>query len=53
MTAHAEAAIRAAKNMKSWGRHMTFAFCKKRGVPLSLLTLARVLEAAQKCEKEI
>ncbi len=40
-------AIRAAKNLKSWGRYATIRYLEKKGVPMSLFTLARVLEASK------
>lgn len=48
---HAIAALTAAKNFKNWGRIAALRYCEKRGVPMSLLTLARVLEAAKEVEK--
>lgn len=42
---HAIHALRAAKYWRQWGRFAAIQYCRKRGVPLSLLTLARVLEA--------
>lgn len=37
-------AMRAAKHFNRWGRWATIQYCRKRGVPLHLLTLARILE---------
>jgi hypothetical protein len=45
MSVQAQEAIRAAKNFRRWGRAMAFAFCRNRGVPMRLVTLARQLEA--------
>lgn len=42
---HALHAIRAAKNFRKWGRKNAFAYCRNRGVPFHLLTLARQMEA--------
>lgn len=42
---HAAAAIRAARNRRSWGRYMIQGFLRKRGVPFSLYRLACQLEA--------
>lgn len=47
MHPHASAAIRAAQNVRKWGWFATIRFLRRRGVPLSLFTLARVLENAQ------
>lgn len=44
----AAAAIRAARNVRSWGTWAAYRYCQKRGVPLRLLTLARLLEAAKR-----
>ena len=44
---HAIFAVKAAKNYKNWGRFATLRYCEKRGVPMGLLTLARVLEATK------
>lgn len=44
---HAIAAVNAAKNFKNWGRYAALRYCEKRGVPLRLLTLARVLQTAK------
>lgn len=46
MHSHAYHAIRAAKNLRNWGRWATQAYCVKHGVPARLYTLARQLEAA-------
>lgn len=48
MHPHAQIAIRAAKNYRSWGRYAAVTYCRKRGVPIALLTLARVLETARR-----
>lgn len=45
---HAQAAITAAQNHHKWGRWTTLRYLARRGVPLSLFTLARVLEAARR-----
>lgn len=47
MHPHAHHAIRAAKNINSWGRINATAYCRNRGVPLRLFYLARQLEAAK------
>lgn len=49
MTMHPQAyhAIRAAKNLRVWGRYATRRYLEKNNVPMSLYTLARVLEAAE------
>ena len=46
MHPHAFHAIRAAQHLKQWGRYAAMRYCQLRGVPLSLLTLARVLEGS-------
>lgn len=43
---HAIHALRAAKYWRQWGRYAAVQYCRRRGVPLSLVTLARVLEGA-------
>jgi hypothetical protein len=47
MNLHPQAhhAVRAAKNVKSWGRFAARRYCERRGVPLGLYRLARQLEA--------
>jgi hypothetical protein len=45
---HAAAALTAARNWKAWGRYAATAYAIKRGCPLSLLRLARQLEALAK-----
>jgi hypothetical protein len=40
-------AIKAAKGFKTWGRYAAMRYCKKNNLPLSLVTLARVLENAK------
>ena len=47
MTTQAEHAIRAARCVKLWGRDAAMRYCRNRGVPVRLFTLARQLEAAQ------
>jgi len=44
----ATAAARAARNYHRWGRLPTLQFCRSRGVPVSLLKLARVLACAER-----
>ena len=39
-------AIRAAANWRIWGRRAAVMYCRNRGVPLSLLRLARQLQVA-------
>lgn len=39
--------IKAAKGFKTWGRYAAIQYCKKNKLPLSLVTLARVLENAK------
>lgn len=46
MHPHAEGAIRAARNLHKWGTYATLRFLRKRNIPFSLFTTARVLEAA-------
>lgn len=41
-------AIRAAKLYPTIGRYAALRYCQKRGVPVRLYYLARLLEAAQK-----
>ncbi len=45
---HAQAAARAARNWHIWGRYAAGRYAAKRGVPLSILTLARVLANAER-----
>lgn len=49
-TIHPQAfhAIRAARNVRSWGTWATYRYCQRRDVPIRLLTLARLLENAQR-----
>ena len=42
----AHAAIIASCNWKIWGRDAAVRYCRNRGVPLSLLRLARQLQVA-------
>jgi hypothetical protein len=51
MHPHAIAAISAARNWSSWGYWASMTYCSKRGVPLRLVTLARILEAAKQYER--
>lgn len=46
MHPHAYHSIRAARLYPTIGRWAAMRYCQLRGVPLSLLTLARVLEAS-------
>jgi hypothetical protein len=39
--------IKAAKGFKTWGRWAAMRYCEKNNLPLSLVTLARVLENAK------
>lgn len=48
ITPTAADAIRAARNIRSWGTWAAYRYCQKRGVPIRLLTLARLLENAQR-----
>lgn len=41
----AQHAIRAAQNWKTWGRYAATRYCEKRSIPLTLVRLARQLEA--------
>lgn len=43
---HAAHAIRAAANYDVWGSYATMRYCRRHGVPLSLLTTARILRTA-------
>lgn len=43
----AQHAIKAAQNSNIWGRFMAQRYCEKRNVPLSLLRLAKQLEASK------
>lgn len=43
----AQIAIRAAKNWHNWGGVNAILFCRKRGVPVRLLALARFLEGVK------
>lgn len=40
--------IKAAKGFKQWGRYAAMRYVQKNNLPLSLVTLARVLEAAKR-----
>jgi|LakMenEpi03Aug12_release.lakeMendotaPanAssembly.Ray.scaffolds.fasta_scaffold87105_3 hypothetical protein len=42
------AAARAGRNYRRWGRLPTLQFCRSRGVPVALLTLARQLAHAER-----
>lgn len=41
---HAIAAVRAAQNWHTWGRVAALRYAQRRGVPVALLGLARLLE---------
>ena len=43
---HAFHAIKAASLLPTIGRYAAMRYCQKRGVPLCLFTLARILRAA-------
>ena len=45
MNEHAQHAIRAARNVHSWGRFAARRYCENRGVHPSLYRLARQLQA--------
>lgn len=45
MHKQAQQAIKAAKGYKAWGAYMARAFIRKNNIPLSLVRLARQLEA--------
>lgn len=47
MHPHASAAIRAVRNIRSWGVWATGRFLAKRGVPLRLTLLALRLESSK------
>lgn len=48
MHPQAAAAIRAARNWRTWGAWSARRYCEARGVPMELLILARVLESARR-----
>lgn len=48
MHPQAAAAIRAARNWRTWGAYAARRYAASRGVPMDLLVLARVLEAARR-----
>ncbi len=43
----AVAAARAARNWSIWGPFAARRYCERRGVPASIITLARILAAAE------
>jgi hypothetical protein len=47
MSEQTQKIIKAAKGFKTWGRWAAMRYCKKNNLPLSLVTLARVLENAK------
>lgn len=48
MHPQAAAAVRAARCWHTWGAHAARRYAVARGVPMDLLVLARVLEAARR-----
>ena len=47
----ADIAVKAARCWSTWGPYAANAYATKRGVPLELMTLARILAAAERMEK--
>ena len=47
----ADIAVKAARCWNNWGPYAASAYATKRGVPPELMTLARVLAAAERMEK--